>query len=337
MIFAAGHPLLGAEPATPDFKEVYDLIHEHLKGVSDAELDRAAVDGLLKAFWPKVSLVTNETAAGGTSETPLVSKETIYENNLGYVRVARVGEGLAAQVDNAFQRLNATNKLAGVVLDLRYCDGADYGAAADTADLFLDKVQPLLNWGNGVVSSHENTNAIQVPVAVLVNHETSRAAEALAAVLRESGVGLILGGTTAGDALAMQDYPLKGGGKLEIATSPVLLGDGSEISRKGVKPDIQVTVSAADERAFFNNAFLQLPKTNLTAGAGGGLLGATNRVQHVRISEAELVREHKLGINPDSDFDLPVAKPGPPVVSDPTLARALDLLKGLAVVRREHR
>src|SRR6185503_15236598 len=97
-------------------------------------------------------------------------------------------------------RMASTNSLTGLVLDLRYAGGFDYSAAAATADLFVNAARPLLNWGNGVVSSQEKTNAIQVPVAVLVNGRTAGAAEALAAALRETGSGLILGGKTAGQA-----------------------------------------------------------------------------------------------------------------------------------------
>jgi hypothetical protein len=54
-----------------------------------------------------------------------------------------------------------------------------------------------------------------------------------------------------------------------------------------------------------------------------------------RFNEAELVREHKAGEDAfdESDDVAPVlAEPGPPTVTDPTLAHALDLLKSLAVM-----
>jgi len=39
----------------------------------------------------------------------------------------------------------------------------------------VKKEQPLLNWGNGMVQSKEKSNAIALPVAVLVNRQTSGA------------------------------------------------------------------------------------------------------------------------------------------------------------------
>jgi C-terminal processing protease CtpA/Prc len=222
------------------------------------------------------------------------------------------------------------------VLDLRYTDGTDYAAAAAAADLFIGKAQPLLNWGNGSASSHEKKDAITVPLAVLVNHDTAGAAEALAAVLRESGSGLILGSRTAGRAMVTQDFPLKDGERLRIASAPVTLGNGTSLSAQGLKPDIDVTVSEREERAFYADAFLVVPKTNQVASASATNQpnGTNQSSRRVRLNEAELVRERKAGVNLDDETAKRPPEPQVPVVSDPALARALDLLKGLAVVRQ---
>src|SRR5207249_9956902 len=53
-----------AEP--PDFKEVYELIREHLPGMSQAQLDRTAVTALVKALSPKVKLVSGEPEASSS-------------------------------------------------------------------------------------------------------------------------------------------------------------------------------------------------------------------------------------------------------------------------------
>jgi hypothetical protein len=221
---------------------------------------------------------------------------------------------------------------------LRYARGDDYAAAAGTADLFIKKDLPLLNWGNGLVRSKEKTDAISVPVAVLVNRSTAGAAEALAAALREAGAGLILGGKTAGQAMVAQDFPLKNGDRLRIATAPIQLGDGSAMSWQGLKPDIAVEVSPEDERAYYVDAFKVPARGDFSAGTGLSTTnppGSTNRpARRPRFNEAELVRERREGI---SEADLMGSRDregDKPIVFDPTLARALDLLKGLAVVRQ---
>ena len=87
---------------------------------------------------------------------------------------------------------------------------------------------------DGAVEGQERGDC-PLPVAVLVNRQTAGAAEALAAVLRETGAGLILGSRTAGQAMVAQEFPLKNGERLRIATAPVQLGDGSALAGAGAQ------------------------------------------------------------------------------------------------------
>lgn len=334
MLFA-GAPMGRADDAKqpPDFKEVYDLLRAHVPGLSEGELDRAAVKGLVGALGPKVSLV-EDAAARGSKGAEAVNKYSVYDDSIAYVRVGRVGESLPKAVQEAVGQLAATNRLKGMVLDLRYADGEDYAAAAGVADLFAKSERPLLDWGNGVVRSKEKTNALTLPVAVLVNRQTARAAEALAAVLRQMSAGLLLGNRTAGEAMMAQDYPLKGGQHLRIATAPVLLGDGVALSEQGVKPDIAVEVSPQDERAYYADAYKDLANTD--PGTTNQTNGERVASRRARLNEAELVRERKEGM-PLSEAGLAPnrrTEPDVPLVQDPVLARALDVLKGLALVRQ---
>jgi hypothetical protein len=325
------------EATGPDFKEVYDLVRAHLAGESEARLNEAAVQGLLSKLSPRVALVTNGSAAMVASEVPPVSKSSVFEGDILYVRVARVGAGLAEAISTAYRKPGTTNKLKGVALDLRYTGGNDYAAAMAAADLFMRKQQPLLNWGNGMVQSKPRTDAIGVPVAVLVNRQTAGAAEALAAVLREAGAGLILGSRTAGEAMVSEEFPLKNGERLRIATAGVQLADGSALSDQGLKPDITVEVSPEDERTYYADAYKIIEGPTLLAGGG---LSATNQVagtnrgvRRPRFNEAELVRERREGVSEADVTALQEREPEKPTVQDPALARALDLLRGLALVR----
>jgi Peptidase family S41 len=335
LAFLAFQPALRAETRgeTPDFKEVYQLIKAHVPGISDAELDQAAIKGLLTVLGSKVSLVTNGAVGSGSAETRPVTKTGMFDGNIGYLRVGHVADTLAKEVQNVYQQLNATNKLKGLVLDLRYADGSDYAAVVAAADLFIAKAQPLLNWGSGTTSSHEKSDPIQLPIAILVNSETAGAAEALAAVLRSTGVGLILGSRTAGRATISQDFPLKTGGQLRVATAPVNLGNGTALSADGLKPDIDVSVNLEDERTYFADSFYVDPRTN--ASASGSSTNPPGASRRLKFNEADLVREHREGMDRDTNDPPKMHEETPrPVVSDPALARAIDLLKGLAVVRQ---
>jgi len=325
-----------AEP--PDFKEVYDLIRAHVAGLSQPQLDLAAVQALVAALAPKVTLVGDDNEMNATYAPPL-SKTSVYDGEIACLRVGRVAKGLAEAVRKNCESILATNKLKGLVLDLRYASGTDYAAAAGVADLFLSKERPLLDWGNGMVRSKEKTDALTLPVAVLVNHQTSGAAEAVAALLRETGTGLVIGSLTAGQAMIAQEFPLKNGERLRIATSPIQVGEGAALSAEGVNPDIAVQVAPEDERIHYSDAFRSLQSTNQLFASPGlsftNQASSTNRARRTRFNEAELVRERREGPPLDTDLSPPrETEPEKPVVRDPALARALDLLKGLAVVRQ---
>ncbi len=328
----------GSQSPAPEFREVYDLIRAHLAGAAESNLNRTAVQALVSALAPEVSLVGGTVQTNRPKDIALVDKGSLFEGDIARLRLSRVAEGTAAALRRSYARLTATNKVKGLVLDLRFAGGDDYAAVAPVAELFLGSEKPLLDWGNGIVRSKAQDEAITVPVAVLINRKTSGAAEALAAVLRETGAGLLLGSRTAGQAMITQEFPLENGQRLRIATAPVRLADGATLGREGVKADVAVEVSLQDERAYLADAFKVVPGASSSGGASLVLTNqanGTNRARRVRFNEAELVRERKEGFSPDSaPDDAAEAPPEGPMVQDPVLARALDVLKGLAVVRQ---
>jgi hypothetical protein len=127
---------------------------------------------------------------------------------------------------------------------------------------------------------------------------------------------------------------LSNGQVLRVATQAIELGSGARLSGP-VKPDIDIQVSLEEERAYYANAFADFSKTNLpTDSEGTNSVSATNRTsRRNRFNEADLVREHNLRSRGEGGLAVE-RPPQAPVVNDPVLARALDVLKGLAVVRQ---
>ncbi len=306
------------------------MLRSNLANMSDARLNSAAVQGLLSELHGRAVLVGNPAKMASSQNKPELIQSGILENDVAYLRVGEVGKELADQVNTAYQRLAATNKIAGVALDLRFAGGHDYAAAVATTDLFATKEMPLLKWDKEMEESHPVKQRISGPLMVLINGGTTGAAEALAAALREAGAGLIIGDTTAGLALTMREFPLKNGESLRIATNPVKLGNGQTIS--SVSPDIRVSVSREDEQEYVKNPYAKLGENASSAGVDTNDFLAV--VDHT--SEADLVRQ-KLQNGEDAGATAPPRKTDQekPVIQDPVLARALDLIKGLAIVHED--
>src|SRR5258708_36324702 len=79
-----------AEP--PDFKEVYDLIRAHVAGLSQPQLDRAAVQALVAALAPRVMLVGDDNEMNAASSAPAPSQATLYDGEIAYLPVGHVGK-----------------------------------------------------------------------------------------------------------------------------------------------------------------------------------------------------------------------------------------------------
>jgi hypothetical protein len=320
----ASRSLLLAAPG-PDLTELTTLIRSNLAGVTEAELNEAAVKGVLDHFKGRV-VIGERKATTGTGA--LVSRSARYDEAYGFVRLSRVEAGAATRVKSAIASLSSNAPLKGLVLDLRNAGGGDYKAAAQLADLFVATAQPLLDWGAGSASAKAKKNALTLPVAVLVNGQTRAAAEALAATLRQATGALVIGATTAGEAALYQQFTLAGGQTVHIAGGQLKVGP-AVLPPGGLRPDIAIQVSAKDERAWMVDPF-KMPVVQVASATN-----APSAPPRRRITEADLVRRQREGFTSDDPVGSATEseEPKKPLVRDPALARALDVLKALAIVR----
>jgi hypothetical protein len=134
----------------------------------------------------------------------------------------------------------------------------------------------------------------KLPLVVLVNGQTRGAAAVLATQLRASASAVLIGSTNS----------------------------------ENLSPDIVVAVGTDEERKFQDNPFFKV------VAAPAGNLSDTNDllafIDHT--SEADLVRKRIKDGEGDGEVSTPRAEPPQPVIRDPALARAVDLLQAVAVL-----
>jgi len=129
------------------------------------------IRGSLNAWLPAVLLAAMLGLCPQMARGAL-AKAVVLENNVGYLRVAQADKSLLADIPAALNSLQATNSLAGLVLDLRFADGSNFTG--------LEVVESQL----------EQT---KLPLAILINAQTAGAAARLAEDLREANTGLVIG------------------------------------------------------------------------------------------------------------------------------------------------
>lgn len=316
----------GEELAVPPLAETIELFKQKLPGVSAEALDKAAVRGLIKELGPRVRVLTNQVAAG-EAKAGGVTKKELHEG-FAYLRVSEVSPNLDKEFKEAWTSLAGTNKVRGLVLDLRFAGGSDYEAAAKTADQLVGSSEQMLQVGEKTFRGESSTDEIDVPSAILVNKETQGAAEAIAGVLRAEKAGIIIGENTAGQARVYEQVKLSTGLELMLGTSAVKIGGLGTIGEGGLAPDIRVDVSMEEQRAWYED-----PYKNMSRVFGSGTNVASNVSTNRRraFNEAELVRRHREGGVGGTNAVLEPT--GAAVIMDPVLARALDFLKGVTTLR----
>jgi carboxyl-terminal processing protease len=295
------------------------------EALSDPELVRATLQGLLDRLAPEVSLLSGSAATqeGSPFHGELVDGKT------GYLRPGDLTEENVAKASQALKEWSGKGVNA-VVLDLRGTPASsDFQAGADLERLFCAKGTELFSLaaGKGQVAANpisSDTRAFSADAAplftgilvVLVDAGTAEAPEAVAASLRTCAKGLVVGDKTAGQAFEYRDVPLNGS-VLRVAIAQVILPDGKEPGEDGVKPDIQVALGGASKQEVMRSIGTK------------GVDSVIEEHDRPHLNEAALVA----GSSPEVDeLEAEAAGKKPEVgLIDRQLQRALDLVTSISI------
>jgi carboxyl-terminal processing protease len=175
---------------------------------------------------------------------------------MGYLRVAGIFPGAGAEIAGVLERWQGAT-VSGAILDLRGVAGTAEEEIPAVAARFAPMGRMLYT-----VSDRKGRELATVPappapkaslpLMVLVDEETTGAAELLAAVLGGSVKGaMIIGRPTAGDPLLREPRPLSTGRHALLATRQVQTADGAVYAgNAGLQPDVLITDAALNETVY---------------------------------------------------------------------------------------
>ena len=225
------------------------------------------------------------------------------EGEVGYLRITSFNEqttpGLVKAIESVREELGGT--LDGFVLDLRNNPGGLLDEAISVSDTFLDRGEIVSTRGR-VAEDSQRWNATRgdltegLPLVVLINGGSASASEIVAGALQDHRRAIVMGTRSFGKGSVQTIMPLGSEGAMRLTTARYYTPSGNSIQAKGIEPDILVErakVEAIDLRG-------RLENDTQTTGTATPEDGAA----------AE---------QPDL------------AVRDYQLARAIDLLKGLAL------
>jgi hypothetical protein len=323
-----GCAVVRGSSSLPPWPDLVELLRTNIVR-APGEFDREASEALIQKFGGRI-LAADAVAEPVPDIAPIVKRDT-FGAGARYIRVGQVSLGLAPQLEAAIRDTNWTSGARGLVLDLRAAAGNEFNAAAQVTGLFAGGDLQPLNWGDQTEPVPPREPAWKLPAVVLINGETSGAAEALAAALRVEIGALVIGSPSAGRAAVFRELPLPDGSRLRVPSARVRTSDGAEIPAEGITPDLVVRIRPELERAYLADPF-----TNLVAKIDNrGTNQVTPAPARRRVNEAELVRAQRDGTIPG---DGPASETNSVrIVRDPVLARGLDFLNGLGTSTRRKR
>jgi len=230
------------------------------------------------------------------------------EDKVGYIRVTTFNEqtmdGVEASMESLKEELG--DQMIGVVLDLRRNPGGLLDQAVKVSDAFLDRGEIVSTRGREADDT-QRFNATKgdladgLPMVVLINRGSASASEIVAGALQDHKRAVIMGTESFGKGSVQTIMPIAGHGALRLTTAAYYTPSGRSIQKTGIEPDILVEQAQITEET------------------------PTGRLREQDLRNA---RDNDGTVQPEDEDEDEVSETT--AVQDYQLARALDLLKGIA-------
>ena len=246
-------------------------------------------------------------------------KHKTLEPGYGYVRISTFQQRTSEGLNKAIEQLKKDNndKLSGLVLDLRNNPGGLLNAAVDVSDAFITK--GLIVYTDGrIPDSKQEFNAKPrdllegAPLVVLVNGGSASASEIVAGALQDHHRAVILGTKTFGKGSVQTVMPLTDKTAVKMTTARYFTPSGRSIQAEGIVPDI--TIERVKITAINNTGFKPLSERDLSKHISNGN-GKTDTDTSEKVADKEI-------------------SSAPLAVTDYALSEALNLLKGINILKK---
>ncbi|MDO4518807.1 MAG: S41 family peptidase [Eubacteriales bacterium] len=174
-------------------------------------------------------------------EMPSVSHDLIGQH-VGYIKIDEFTKVTYDQFMSAYAELKGRG-MESLVIDLRN----NPGGLMDSVCAVLRELLP-----EGLIVYTENKNGereeitcdgenrIEIPLAVLVNHNSASAAEIFAGAVQDHGIGTIIGTSTYGKGVVQSLFSLKDGSAVKLTVSNYYTPNGHSINKVGISPDVEI-------------------------------------------------------------------------------------------------
>jgi carboxyl-terminal processing protease len=249
----------------------------------------------------------------------IASSRSRTEGTVAYLRVTTFNEQTMSGLESEMAKRKAEigDKLAGYVLDLRNNPGGLLDQAIAVSDAFLEQGEIVSTRGRSKddvqrYNARPGDLADGLPIVVLINGGSASASEIVAGALQDHRRAIILGTKSFGKGSVQTIIPLSGNGAMRLTTARYYTPSGRSIQGTGIEPDI-IVEQARLEIVKGTNQRKEADLRGALDNGGGNGAPAPAAVP----SDAPPSPTGEITDEPDAPQDF-------------QLARALDLLRGLA-------
>ena len=173
---------------------------------------------------------------------------------VGYISLRQFNANAAQDMRKTIEALNG--KVNSFVLDLRSNPGGLLYSSAEIARMFMDNVTIVSTIDRKGESERLIANRQSLtdkPLVVLVDGSSASASEILSGALQDNKRAVVVGTPTFGKGLVQSVQSLSDGSGLAVTIAKYYTPNGTDINKSGIKPDIVVELSKADQEKLNKN------------------------------------------------------------------------------------
>jgi len=243
------------EMSQRDLQEAFRYLRSRYikrESLSDLELNRAALSGLLDRLDFGAYLLTRESEA--KVQNGYAFKHDTVGERIVYLRPAELDEAELAEIDTVLRELESRPD-ARLILDLRVPGSSiGYRQALQFLDRFCPAGKLLFKITRPGRDRAEVFASSRVPLwhgrplILLIDRDTPGPLETVCAILRQTHPCTVIGEASAGRTVDYENVTLSEGKILRYAVAEVVLADGASLFRKGIEPDLSARTPPMDKR-----------------------------------------------------------------------------------------
>ncbi len=198
---------------------------------------------------PVVGDTLDVTITRADIDVPVVESEMLADK-VGYVALGGFNEQSYPQLRKSIEDLQAKGATR-LVFDLRSNPGGMLEVAQEITSLFVKSgavvfVQERQRAAETLMVDPAKQLSKQLPMIVLVNRFSASASEIVSGALQDHGRAKLVGETTYGKGLVQTVVPLSDNSAVAITTAKYLTPNKRDINKKGIEPDVTVTIDPED-------------------------------------------------------------------------------------------